>query len=338
MQGPYGMQRCRKHLLRFSKHIYKHAAITRDNPRQLVELPLQVREDPFLSLRHALPTAKDHFVILEHSFNGDFCWLKLRGGEIFGCLGGRTSQSLKRLASFSCVQFDCIASILSLEHARTQWRKAGKSSQLLVDFNIYGHEHSASKVGDALAIAKLFLQVPTYDTRSTTYDNPQDLKLPDVAHMSLGNSLEPPPQSAIRDGQEASSSEIETLLDHIPQSTFLRVAFTNDRISTPLIKYVLLSGSHAVLTLVDTKAKLLISFSDARQESYLLRSVYGGYTHLRVALYGEYQFIKGSTITKCAFHGPASSTPSLGRRAVRWKMQPAVFWLMIWALERHCLC
>ena len=176
------------------------------------------------------------YLVLEHTFSGEFCWLKLCEGETFGCLSGRTSQSLKRLKIFSDVEMECVVAIPCLEKARTQWKRSGKSARLLVSMNIYGLEHSASAVGDALAAAKLFLQDPIYDTRSATYDNPQYLKLPDVARMTLDSSDASTLQAPTRDHKEASSSEIETLLDHIPQSRFLREAFTNDRIRTPLIK------------------------------------------------------------------------------------------------------
>jgi SWI/SNF-related matrix-associated actin-dependent regulator of chromatin subfamily A3 len=194
-----------------------------------------VRQDP-LQASDSISSSNitNGFVELGHAFSGEYCWLKLRDGESFGCVSSRTSQVLKRLTTFSCVELDCIAPISCMEKARTQWKRSGKT-ELLVQFNVYGHTHSASAVGDILAAARLFLQVPTYDKRCAIYDNPQYLKLPDVAHIIL----EEPPVSTPHTSaahEQVSHYEIESLLDHIPQSNHLREGFTSDKIRTPLIK------------------------------------------------------------------------------------------------------
>lgn len=106
----------------------------------------------------------------------------------------------------------------------------------MVNFNVYGHEHAAQKVGDALANARMFLQVPLFDGRNSTYENPQDLKLPDVAHIELNDPTTIALQATHQESKEVSRTEIESLLDHIPQSNLLRGVFTSHRVITPLMK------------------------------------------------------------------------------------------------------
>ena len=160
----------------------------------------------------------------------------MHSGVAFGCLSVRTSQHLKRLSNISCVVVECIASVTGLRKARTEWQRSGNSAQLLVTLNVYGHDHAAFSVGDSLAAAKLFLQVPPYDRRSAMYDNPQYLKLPDVGHISLNEEPVLNSQPPSEDQNDASTAEIATLFDHIPQCESLNGVFSSDRIKTPLIK------------------------------------------------------------------------------------------------------
>jgi hypothetical protein len=97
----------------------------------------------------------------------------------------------------------------------------------MVNFNVYGHEHAAQKVGDTLANARMFLQVPLFNGRNTTYENPQDLKLLDVAHIELNGPITIALQETHHESKDISRSEIESLLDHIPQSNLLRGVFTS---------------------------------------------------------------------------------------------------------------
>jgi hypothetical protein len=94
-------------------------------------------------------------------------------------------------------------------------------------------------VGNTLAAAKLFLQVPNFDRRSLLYVNPQDLMLPDLMDIDMEPSIMGTFQAAHHDHvKEISFSEIESLLDHTPQSRSLRESYTGDRIRTQLLKYV----------------------------------------------------------------------------------------------------
>lgn len=137
------------------------------------------------------------------------------------------SRSLKRLTEFACVSLDCTTTSSNLEAARGKWEALRNPTELRVSFNVYGHDHSAQIVGDTLASMKLFLQVPMYDTRSLVYDNPQDLKLLDVAELNLDVPAPVSVEQASDIPPEVSRLEIDALLDHIPQPGILRDIFMN---------------------------------------------------------------------------------------------------------------
>ncbi|KAH7090599.1 hypothetical protein FB567DRAFT_295929 [Paraphoma chrysanthemicola] len=203
----------------------------------LLDLALQVREDPFLSRARLQPSEiSAGYVSLMLVFKGEFCWLSLSDGEAFGCLNTRVSRSLRRLTNYSCVEVDCIASASGLEKARSQWRKSGKSAELPVCFNIYGHEHAAQGVGDMLAAMKMFLQIPAHDRRSLPHSNPQYLYLPGVDNIDIDEPPEGKASDAAAEAKEVTALEIEAVLDHIPQADFLQEHFANSRIRTILQK------------------------------------------------------------------------------------------------------
>jgi SWI/SNF-related matrix-associated actin-dependent regulator of chromatin subfamily A3 len=93
-------------------------------------------------------------------------------------------------------------------------------------------------VGKELTSGKLFLQPPTIDLRCLVYENPQDLVLEDV--ISVGNSADDiesiDQRSAYPEEKETTQSEIDDILDHIPQPSFLREVSTDHRIITDLAK------------------------------------------------------------------------------------------------------
>ncbi|KAH7075543.1 hypothetical protein BKA63DRAFT_300063 [Paraphoma chrysanthemicola] len=203
----------------------------------LLDLALQVREDPFLSRTRLQPSETfAGYVSLAPVFKGEFCWLGLNDGEAFGCLNTRVSRSLRRLTSYPCVEVDCIVSASGLERARSQWRKSGKSAELPVCFNIYGHEHAAQDVGDMLAAMKMFLQIPVHDRRSLPHSNPQYLHLPGVDNIDIDEPPESKVSDAAVEAKEVTALEIEAVLDHIPQADFLQEHFANSRIRTTLQK------------------------------------------------------------------------------------------------------
>jgi hypothetical protein len=207
---------------------------------QLLDLSVQVRDDPYLSFENSPPpNLRNDIVVLEYIFRSEVCWLKLRDGEIFGCLGSRFSRSIKRLKAFPCIDLDCLVLSSGLDAARSKWKKSGRPTELLVNLNVYGHNHSAQVVGDTLADMRLFLQVPLYDGRSAVYDNPQYLKLPGIEHLNLGAVVSVVPEQAFDLPAEVSRLEIEELLDHIPQPKILREVFINDAAITVLKRWVL---------------------------------------------------------------------------------------------------
>lgn len=168
--------------------------------------------------------------------------MNIRDAIRFGCLNQKISQALKRLISLSNVEVEGVVSRTSLEKARAEWKKSGRSANLLVDVNVYGPNTSgvAKAAGRILSNTRLFLQSPSFVTRLVTYDNPQYLKLPNVSKLQI---MEAPSTNfaALLSGnaKESTYSELESVLDNIPQSKVLREVSTSWRIRTVLQKCVL---------------------------------------------------------------------------------------------------
>jgi SWI/SNF-related matrix-associated actin-dependent regulator of chromatin subfamily A3 len=200
-----------------------------------------VREDPLAFTGRSLASnTRDEFAILEPSFIGDHCWMTLCDASPFGCIGQRMSRVLKRLIAQPDVHLVGIATWPSLEKAKTQWKQSGKSATLLMDISVCGPgaDQVAKLVGRALSDAMFFLQPPRFATNSFSYVNPQYLKLPNVSHVQLEDTPVVSPAAPFQeDDKDVSRSELESILDHIPQPKFLRQAFSSVRIRTPLMKY-----------------------------------------------------------------------------------------------------
>jgi SWI/SNF-related matrix-associated actin-dependent regulator of chromatin subfamily A3 len=175
-------------------------------------------------------------VILALCFIEDSFWAKTIAGDPFACLTTKVTQGLKRLSNPTlCVELDGVIPFSALQDVSSAWRKSGRSATAIIDINVYGHPHCAKVVGDILASAKLFLQSPSSDHRSLTYDNPQYLKLPGVSHVEYIPDLSDEVSDATA---EASRAEIDEILDHLPPPKFLREVSVDGRITTALAKYV----------------------------------------------------------------------------------------------------
>lgn len=200
-----------------------------------------MREDPISeSGRTSICGSQSELIALKTTFVAEYCWVGLPNAINFGCFSARVSQALRRVTSLPTVEIEAVVPDDSLEKARVQWKQSGKSAKFVVNTNVYGAPVSAMLVGKILATLKLFLQAPSLGTRSLRYENPQYLKLPGVSQVQIGDRLDvntPRPEKVI--DEEVSRSEIDTILDHIPQSEFLREDFMSDRIITPLKKYAL---------------------------------------------------------------------------------------------------
>jgi SWI/SNF-related matrix-associated actin-dependent regulator of chromatin subfamily A3 len=154
-------------------------------------------------------------------------------------MSAKFSRGYKKLTSISGIEIDAVMPISALQKARSSWRKDGTSATLNVDLNIYGPELTAKAVAKMLNSVKLFLQPPEYELRSLRYANPQYLKLPNVSDVDLSHSfnqkVERTPNLFVK---EVSFSEVEAILDHLPQPNFLREVFIDGRIITPLQRCV----------------------------------------------------------------------------------------------------
>lgn len=206
-------------------------------------MPIQIRTDPLASRTSSLTLKDNRAIPLRLGANGDTIWISCVEGETFGCLASTVARGLKCLENLgeTCVEIEGFITSFALNKASVAWKRAGKSEITTVDFNIYGHRHSGKEVGDALTSMKLFLQEPDTDPRSLTYDNPQYLKLPGVSHVSETTHGPFNNVQLVSSSIGASQAEIEAILDHIPQPTFLREVSTDGRIRTPLIRFVYLN-------------------------------------------------------------------------------------------------
>jgi SWI/SNF-related matrix-associated actin-dependent regulator of chromatin subfamily A3 len=154
-------------------------------------------------------------------------------------MSDKHSRGYKKLTSISGIEIDVVTPFNALQKARSSWRKFGTSTTLNVDMNVYGPELAAKVVAEVLNSVKLFLQPPEYELRCLRYANPQYLKLPNVSDVEISpfpnQGLERTPDLVVK---EVSFTEIEAILDHLPQPNFLRQVFIDGRVTTPLQRCV----------------------------------------------------------------------------------------------------
>jgi hypothetical protein len=179
------------------------------------------------------------YVALEISFTRDSSWLKISDGEPFACLPSKIVLKLKRLMLSACIEVDAVTSTNALRKARLDWKKSGSSTKLKVDLNVYGHSQFAKTTAAILSSARLFLQPPNYEPRCLAYENPQYLRLPDLDEADF-TSLDMPgsTKDSNEDTSQGLASEVEIILDHLPQPRFLREIQADERVITKLEKYV----------------------------------------------------------------------------------------------------
>jgi hypothetical protein len=160
----------------------------------------------------------------------DTYWVTSCEGLAFGCLASELHRCLKTLTQLQCVEVDVIVPFAALAQSSATWRESGSSPTIKVELNIYGHLHHGKAVSRELFDLKLYLQPPIIDFRSLVYDNPQDLKLPEIQLTSLQGT-----QSIIGHGTfedlDMDSTDVGSVLDNLTQPSFPRVR-------TSLVKYV----------------------------------------------------------------------------------------------------
>ncbi|CAI6242193.1 unnamed protein product [Periconia digitata] len=209
----------------------------------LREIPIQVRYDPVASMAKDRKT--DELVILNIIQLKETFWVTIGDGEPFGCFTTKMAEGLSRLRSLThacseCqgIEYDGVVKFAAITDASESLNRSKFHTNLIVDINLYGHAHSAKAAGDALASSQLFLQFPTSDSRGLVYDNPQHLKLPGLADVHYLRHLDTLMEESIEERvQEASRTDIEAILDHMPQHGFLRELSADARISTELVKH-----------------------------------------------------------------------------------------------------
>ncbi|KAF1956410.1 hypothetical protein CC80DRAFT_76368 [Byssothecium circinans] len=201
----------------------------------LSDIQVQIRSDPLPSVYRF-----EEQVALELLPKGANVWIKHAAGDPFGCLTTKVSQGLKRLrkAAYPCVEVQGIIALSKLEEARVSWKRTGRSAMSTIHVNVYGHPHCAKSVGHELTSVKLFLQPPVVDLRDLVYDNPQELKLTNApSAQARVEHIDVTDRSPVDERKEVAQSEIEAILDHIPQPTALREVAVDNRIITTLIRH-----------------------------------------------------------------------------------------------------
>lgn len=109
------------------------------------------------------------------------------------------------------------------------------------------------------------MQPPSADLRSLVYDNPQYLKLSGVSDIRIPTLFETDTANDQDNlSAESSVSEVEAILDHLPQLNFLKEVPTDGRVITALAKLAFPEyGQEGMRALIDpyldTKKKQLIS-------------------------------------------------------------------------------
>ena len=154
-------------------------------------------------------------------------------------MNSKNAKRLKTLDAIPGIEVEAVTPLAALERARLAWKNIGSSATLEIDVNIYGPWSLGRAVAEKLSAVKLFLQPPAFELRRLPYDNPQYLKLPDVSKAEVFyediSGSRSSPKVVIK---EVSISDVEAILDYLPQPKFLREVMIDGRISTSLVGYV----------------------------------------------------------------------------------------------------
>jgi SWI/SNF-related matrix-associated actin-dependent regulator of chromatin subfamily A3 len=116
-------------------------------------------------------------------------YLRFPDNSEFGLLNSHISKALLDLIDRPSIQFDAIASTLTL---RETIGRAVKESDAVVrvDINVYGSTDASEAVGRHLSTHHVYLQRPDRKRPGSVYDNPHVLKFADMQMPSHEHQLE----------------------------------------------------------------------------------------------------------------------------------------------------
>lgn len=140
---------------------------------------------------------------------------------------------------FDCIRFEPCITTKAWKSAMEALSASRKSTIISADVNAYGSSSISADVGTHLSRNGIFLQRPVMQFADLPYENPQYLRLPNVAHVRLvpevpGSTLKNTDQDLAVDGH---SFDIDVLFEELSCPSFLVQAPTDFRIKTELLRY-----------------------------------------------------------------------------------------------------
>jgi hypothetical protein len=182
------------------------------------------------------------------SFDTSYCVVEDAEGEVIGVLNTKITDMLRKLQELESLEVKAIMKREEIKSATKAWKKTDKVTRFPIEFNVYGHRYNSESVDSILSSSHVYLQPPQTIVYPVPYENPQYFMLPGIdVVMEEVKSLE---EATGMTESTVQLTDIETVLDHLPQQNYLRHSFTSDSIVATLKKSCLpcSSGDFGVLT------------------------------------------------------------------------------------------
>lgn len=161
--------------------------------------------------------------------------LTFADGTHFGFLNDHCAKSLSKMLEQHPIELECLANTLSL---RERIEKAVKASDTVVrvDINLYGNDAAKDEVGHFLSSKKLYLQRPNKFRPGTEYDNPHNIRFPDLTTdelelVPLSNKEKRP----VLKSAETLSQTISDVYASLKRADNLEREESDDKIKTELL-------------------------------------------------------------------------------------------------------
>ncbi|KAI1387873.1 SNF2 family N-terminal domain-containing protein [Hypoxylon trugodes] len=212
---------------------------------------IQVQLIPVVNRRKPIPSGSETEDIsaVKLVFSEDRCDIVNSLEIVIGTINKKTHIALSKLTSIKQIYFSgCIKPTYHDNRISTTTKSPSISSPIATtsaDFSIFGPRAIAEQLAKELSRYRLFLQHPTPLPDSVPYENPQYLS---IAGISFSNGSILPAIKGIDESEETPDTpssleeneqltDLNYVLDHLPQHNYLTQIKIDQRISTPLLSH-----------------------------------------------------------------------------------------------------
>jgi len=205
-----------------------------------VKFQVDIRYDPADSdVQHNGTKSTETYFRVRLCFGEGYCGLQSLNGKDVGTANTKTYRALEPLLRFDCIRFEPCITTKVWKSAMEALSASKRSTIISADVNAYGGSSISADVGTHLSRNGIFLQRPVIQFEDLPYENPQYLRLPNVAHVRLVPEV---PESILKNANQnlavdGHSFDIDVLFEELSRPSFLVQATTDFRIKTELLRY-----------------------------------------------------------------------------------------------------